>query len=92
MPVLLTHLAADPRGSAGRRMFDVYCLGHGSRVLLFTRDIENVRNTSEGIEVHFRCFCGYQGVWRTGRRFAENECVAHVPGAGSFDRAAEKIT
>ena len=48
-------------------MFDVYCPEHGSRVLLFSREIKVVLNTSEGIEVHYRCFCGHRGVWLTGR-------------------------
>lgn len=45
-------------------MFDVYCPNHGSRVLLFSSDIEAVRNIREGIEVHYRCFCGHRGVPR----------------------------
>ena len=48
-------------------MFDIYCPEHGSRVLLFTNDIEEIRNTKRGIEVHYRCTCGYRGVWLTGR-------------------------
>lgn len=54
-------------------MFDVYCPDHGSRVLLFSRDIEAVLNTCEGIEVHYRCFCGHRGVWLTGRVSEEAE-------------------
>lgn len=52
-------------------MFDVYCPSHGSRVLLFSADIEAIRNTRGGIEVHYRCFCGYRGVWLTGRTRSE---------------------
>lgn len=48
-------------------MFDVYCPEHGSRILLFANDIEEIRNTENGVEVHYRCPCGYQGVWLTGR-------------------------
>lgn len=54
-------------------MFDVYCPGHGSRVILFTRDIEAVLNSPEGIEVHYRCPCGHRGVWRTGRASGRKE-------------------
>lgn len=54
-------------------MFDVHCPNHGSRVLLFSSDIEATANTREGIEVHYRCFCGYRGVWLTGRRSAESK-------------------
>lgn len=53
-------------------MFDVYCPGHGSRVLLFTGDIKEVRNTEAGIEVHYHCFCGHEGVWLTGREPGED--------------------
>ncbi len=48
-------------------MFDIYCPDHGSRILLFANDIEEIRNTERGIEVHYRCTCGYRGVWITGR-------------------------
>lgn len=54
-------------------MFDVYCPNHGCRVLLFSSDIEATANTREGIEVHYRCFCGYRGVWLTGRTKSEGE-------------------
>ncbi len=54
-------------------MFDVYCPNHGSRVLLFSSDIEAIRNIREGIEVHYRCFCGHRGVWLTGRTRSEGE-------------------
>jgi hypothetical protein len=30
--------------------------------------IDRVVNTPEGIVVHFRCWCGYRGLWLTGRR------------------------
>lgn len=52
-------------------MFDVYCPGHGKRVILFASDIENIHNTREGIAVNYRCYCSYEGVWHTGR--AKNE-------------------
>lgn len=48
-------------------MFDVYCPEHRSRILLFAGDVEEIRNTEEGIEVRYRCPCGYRGVWLTGR-------------------------
>ncbi len=48
-------------------MFDVYCARHGCRVLLFASDIRAVHNTPDGIEVHYACYCGHRGVWRTGR-------------------------
>jgi hypothetical protein len=29
--------------------------------------IDRLVNTAEGIVVHFRCWCGYRGLWLTGR-------------------------
>ncbi|CAN5820546.1 hypothetical protein BH23ACT11_BH23ACT11_31320 [soil metagenome] len=52
-------------------MFDVHCPGHGKRILLFASDIQNIRNTQEGIYLHYRCFCGYEGIWHTGRTKSE---------------------
>ena len=43
-------------------MFDVHCPRHGKRGLLFALDIQNIRNTREGIQVNYHCFCGYEGV------------------------------
>lgn len=57
-------------------MFDLYCPDHGSRVLLFSRDIQDIRNTPEGIAVDYRCFCGYRGVWHTGRKPIEEIEIA----------------
>lgn len=51
-------------------MFDVFCEHHGSRVLLGTSRIQEIRNTEGGIDVSFRCYCGGQGVWHTGRSHA----------------------
>lgn len=49
-------------------MFDVFCDHHGGRVLLGTSRIEQIRNTEDGIDVSFRCYCGTSGIWHTGRR------------------------
>lgn len=48
-------------------MFDAYCRACDARVLLTTRRILSLHNTSEGIVVYFRCWCGVPGVWLTGR-------------------------
>ena len=48
-------------------MFSVYCDRHHSRVLLTTRHIRRLRNGPDGIDVLFRCTCGHEGVWHTGR-------------------------
>lgn len=49
-------------------MFDVFCEHHNSRVLLGTSRIQEIRNTEGGIDVSYRCYCGSEGTWRTGRR------------------------
>jgi len=48
-------------------MFDIYCPRHQTRVLLGARSIESIRNTLDGIEVHWRCRCGATGTLMTGR-------------------------
>ena len=45
-------------------MFDVFCPRHQSRVLLGARSIEGLAHTEAGIELHFRCHCGHEGVLR----------------------------
>lgn len=48
-------------------MFDAYCRHCRARVLLTTRRILSLHNTSQGILVYFRCWCGTAGIWVTGR-------------------------
>ena len=43
-------------------MFTVECKGHGSRVPLSERSITRLVNTDHGIEMHWRCPCGTEGV------------------------------
>jgi hypothetical protein len=43
-------------------MFSVHCAGHGSRVILTNRQITRLVNSSVGIELHWRCVCGTEGV------------------------------
>ena len=47
-------------------MFTVHCSGHGGPVLLSERAITRLVNTPHGIEMHWRCFCGTEGVEVTG--------------------------
>jgi hypothetical protein len=49
-------------------MFTVYCRQHGSVVLLTPSHIVDLRNTIDGIEVHWVCWCGERGCYLTGRR------------------------
>lgn len=51
-------------------MFDIYCPQHGTRVLLDLTSIESMVDTDTGLDVHFRCHCGYRGVWKTGHAVA----------------------
>lgn len=47
-------------------MFTVHCPVHGGAVLLSERSITRLVNTPHGIELHWRCFCGSEGVELTG--------------------------
>ncbi len=49
-------------------MFSVHCPRHGSLVLLSYLEIEEMRNTTGGINVTYTCTCGHRGMWQTGRR------------------------
>lgn len=48
-------------------MFSIDCPKHGSTVLLGLSDINLINNTNHGIEVHYTCSCGHNGVWLTGK-------------------------
>jgi hypothetical protein len=48
-------------------MISVHCAGHGGRVLLSERAITQLVNTNHGIELHWRCTCGTEGVDVLGR-------------------------
>ena len=43
-------------------MFSVHCTGHGGRVILSNRAITSLVNTEHGIELHWRCQCGTEGI------------------------------
>jgi hypothetical protein len=47
-------------------MFAPYCPSHGSRVLLFEENIERIVRTGDGLQIAYRCNCGYQGLWCPG--------------------------
>jgi hypothetical protein len=47
-------------------MFTVTCETHGGVVLLPESHITRLVNTPHGIELHWRCFCGTEGVELTG--------------------------
>jgi hypothetical protein len=48
-------------------MFDATCQRHRHRVLLSNRRILSIANDDAGILVRFRCWCGEEGEFRTGR-------------------------
>jgi len=48
-------------------MFSVHCAGHGTRVILSNRQISGLVNTDRGIELHWTCHCGTEGVELLGR-------------------------
>jgi hypothetical protein len=47
-------------------MFSAYCPTHQSAVLLGPGNIEGLHNTTRGITVRFRCYCGYRGAFNDG--------------------------
>ncbi len=49
-------------------MFDVYCEGHGSNVLLGFGQILGVTNGPDAIELRWRCYEGHEGTWLVPRR------------------------
>ena len=62
-------------------MFSVHCDGHGARVILTSRSITALANTARGIELHWRCPCGSEGVELLGQdavplAAAEGRCLS----------------
>jgi len=64
-------------------MFHAWCPACGADVLLTTRRIRRVEQLDGGgIDVHFMCWCGTDGVWETGRdRSSDDRAVQVAPGA-----------
>lgn len=59
-------------------MFDGYCTACGTRVLLTTRRIISLHNTSEGIVVYFRCWANHVGWFVTGRQTSRRSVAQRV--------------
>jgi hypothetical protein len=59
-------MVAEKQTPGGALMFAPYCPTHGSRVLLFDDNIERIVRTSKGLQIAYRCNCGYQGLWFPG--------------------------
>lgn len=49
-------------------MFDIFCPVEKLRVLLSAGDILRIERTDKGIEIHYRCPCGHEGMVQTGRK------------------------
>lgn len=47
-------------------MFSAHCPNHGGLVLMSTRNIEKLVNGESGIDLRYRCSCGYRGTWHAG--------------------------
>jgi hypothetical protein len=60
-------VAAGIHPQEDERMFSVHCAGHRSRVILGNRHITGLVNTDHGIEMHWRCRCGHEGMELLGR-------------------------
>ncbi len=48
-------------------MFSVHCPRHGAEVLIGTRAITGIDNRRSGMIVRWRCTCGHEGAFITGR-------------------------
>jgi len=64
-------------------MFVVYCPAHRSRILLFSDNIRALVNASTGVELHWRCTCGTEGIKRVRRQ---------VPAENRWRRGRNRIT
>lgn len=60
-------------------MFDAYCPACRTRRLVFAGQIRGIRNGEAGIRVAYRCWCGADGTWTTGRRSAEDPATSRAP-------------
>lgn len=49
-------------------MFDIFCPVEKLRVLLAASAILKVVRSDKGIEIHYRCPCGHEGIVQTGRK------------------------
>ena len=49
-------------------MFDHKCTACDKRQLIFPTQVASVTNTDAGIVVAFKCWCGADQTWVTGRR------------------------
>jgi hypothetical protein len=68
-------------------MFSVYCSSCDTEVLVSTRRILSMHNTSEGIVIYYRCICGEAGVMATGRSATE-QTSHHVSDSRAADSPA----
>jgi len=60
-------------------VFSAPCPNHGGLVLMSTRNIEALVNTDTGIELRYRCSCGYRGTWHSGRLPSDSTTVTIPP-------------
>ena len=61
-------------------MFSFWCPRHRSEVLIWPSDIDGIVNTPDGIDLHFHCSCGFQGVLCTGAGRTEQIVAAGAEG------------
>jgi hypothetical protein len=57
-------------------VFEVYCPGHRSRVLLDMSRVEALHNTGDGPMLDWRCWCGTRGSLLRGRKPAPTSDAA----------------
>lgn len=57
-------------------MFSFSCPQHGSDVMIWPSDIDDIVNSPDGIDMHFHCSCGFRAVLRTGAGHTERLLAA----------------
>lgn len=60
-------------------MFDVNCPACERRQLVFASQVRGITNDERGIHVAYRCWCGAESTWTTGRRGAAAPAPAREP-------------
>ena len=73
----------SPAGTPARReeettVFDIHCTACARRWLVTAGQVTGIVNDDAGIHVHYRCRCGADGVWLTGRTAREERVLAHA--------------
>ena len=58
-------------------MMAVHCPVHEGTVLIWPSQLLGIHNSEHGIELTYRCHCGAQAIWHTGRGAAGSRLIVH---------------